>query len=115
MFVIVAYVPEDYVQPVIDALAESGAGEIGDYRRCAFTTKGEGTFQPMVGANPFIGSVDEVEVVDEVKVEMICLDEKASKAVKAMIAAHPYETPAYHLYPVLTLDEVEKLDSGQAQ
>ncbi|MGX9416528.1 NGG1p interacting factor NIF3 [Vibrio sp. RC27] len=106
MLVIAVYVPEDHVNVVIDAMATAGAGEIGDYRRCAFTIKGEGTFQPKAGATPFIGTVGEVEVVSERKIEMVCLRDKAKLAIQAMIQAHPYETPAYHILEAKTLEDL---------
>lgn len=106
MLLIAVYVPEDHVNVVIDAMAEAGAGEIGDYRRCAFTIKGKGTFQPKPGATPFIGSVGDIEVVSERKIEMVCLKDKAKAAIQAMIQAHPYETPAYHILEIKTLDDL---------
>lgn len=103
MNVIVAYVPTDYVDAVIEAMAQAGAGHIGDYRACAFKMKGQGQFQPMAGADPFIGSVGELEKVEEVRVEMVCEPPVTRAALLALISAHPYEEPAYHVLPAKTL------------
>lgn len=104
MYLVVVYVPVDHVDLVIEAMSAAGAGEIGGYRRCAFTTLGEGQFQPLAGANPFIGEVGQLEKVSEAKVEMVCLPEKIKAVLLALLAQHPYETPAYHVVEVKTLD-----------
>ncbi len=60
---LVTFVPHDALDDVIDALAAVGAGVIGDYERCAWTTDGEGTFRPLPGAHPTTGRVGNVERV----------------------------------------------------
>ena len=67
---------------------------------CSFTTKGEGRFKAHEGANPFIGSVGNVETVAEERIETIVPERGLKKVLKAMIAAHPYEEPAYDIYPL---------------
>src|SRR4051812_18346045 len=68
---VVTFVPVAAVDGVIDALADAGAGAIGRYDRCAFVAPGRGTFRPGTGAHPAIGTVGEIEVVDERRVEMV--------------------------------------------
>lgn len=107
MFAIVAYVPVDFVSIVIAAMSAAGAGEIGDYRSCAFVSHGLGQFEPKSGANPFIGELGKLEKVEEVRVEMVCENSAIKAALKALIEAHPYETPAYHAYQVQTLEDFD--------
>jgi hypothetical protein len=92
---IVTFVPEGDVQLVIDALAAAGAGAIGDYDRCAFTSPGEGTFRPGPGAHPVIGRPGDVEVVKESRVEMVMDRRDRDAVVAALRASHPYEEPAF--------------------
>jgi dinuclear metal center YbgI/SA1388 family protein len=92
---IVTFVPEGDVQLVIDALAAAGAGAIGDYDRCAFTTPGAGTFRPGPGAHPVIGRPGVVEVVNESRVEMVMDRSNRDAVVAALRASHPYEEPAF--------------------
>ncbi|HEY8391943.1 MAG TPA: Nif3-like dinuclear metal center hexameric protein [Capillibacterium sp.] len=99
-FKLVVFVPEAYVEQVLTALTEAGAGWIGNYSHCTFRTAGVGTFLPRDGANPFLGAVGEVASVAEVRLETIIPAWKREAAVKAMLAAHPYEEVAYDLYPV---------------
>ncbi len=83
--------PTPYAPPITAA----GAGAIGDYDSCTFTTSGEGRFRPLDGATPAIGSVGETEVVDEVRIESVMPRRHRGQVVAAMHAAHPYEEVAY--------------------
>ncbi len=98
------YVPADAAAPVRAALAEAGAGRIGDYDLASFSVQGEGRFRPLEGATPARGSVGTVEVVSEARIEVVLERSLRPAVVAAMIAAHPYEEPAY--------DVVELADPG---
>jgi hypothetical protein len=95
MYKICVYVPENSVETVKQAMFDAGAGRIGNYDSCCWQTKGVGQFRPLPGSNPAIGSLDVVEHVAEVKIELVCEDELVEAAVRAMKDAHPYEEPAY--------------------
>lgn len=94
---VVTFVPSAHVQRVIDAMATAGAGRLGDYERAAFLSEGTGTFRPLAGANPAVGSVGRVEQVAETRVEMAVSPSQVPGVVAALRAAHPYEEPAYDL------------------
>ena len=98
------YVPSDAAAPVRAALAEAGAGRIGDYDFASFSSQGEGRFRPLEGSNPMIGTIGEIETVAEVRVEVVVARHLRRQVVQAMLAAHPYEEPAY--------DVVELADPG---
>lgn len=98
---LVTFVPHDDAVRVLDALADAGAGVIGDYTRCAWTTSGVGTFRPGAGTSPVIGSVGQVEQVPETRLEMVLPRARRSQVVAALYAAHPYEEPAYDLYEIV--------------
>ena len=68
---LVTFVPRADANAVIDAMAAAGAGTIGDYERCTWSTEGIGSFRPLPGARPSIGSVGTIEQVPEVRVEMV--------------------------------------------
>lgn len=105
MFVIVTYIPSDYVLTVVEKMANAGAGEIGNYRACSFQQAGLGSFEPKAGAQPFIGEVGLLETVEEVRVEMVCAADKVKSVLATLIEHHPYETPAYHVLSALTLED----------
>lgn len=94
---LVVFVPHSDVPRLIDALAAAGAGAIGDYDRCAWTSEGIGTFRPLDGAHPSIGTVGQLEQVTETRVEMVVPAGRRSAVVAALRAVHPYEEPAFDL------------------
>ena len=98
------FVPAGDADRLREVLAEAGAGRIGDYDHASFSTPGEGRFRPLAGASPAIGTIGEVETVDEVRVEVVLPRHRRTPVVRAMLAAHPYEEPAY--------DVVELADPG---
>jgi len=83
-------------------LAAAGAGELGDYSRCAWTASGVGTFLPGAGARPAIGEVGEVTRVDETRIEMVLSRGRRAEVVAALRSAHPYEEPAFDLFELAT-------------
>lgn len=92
---LVVFVPVDAAAAVADAIFAAGAGAIGNYTRCSFRTKGEGTFQPQEGATPAIGRIGHDEQVEEMRLESIVPADKIGAVVAAMRQAHPYEEPAF--------------------
>ncbi|MGI8518627.1 MAG: Nif3-like dinuclear metal center hexameric protein [Acidimicrobiia bacterium] len=94
---LVTFVPVDSVAQVVDALAEAGAGTIGNYRGCSFRSEGMGAFLPQVGAAPAIGRVGQVEEAEEVRIEVLVTPSGAGAAVAALLATHPYEEPTFDL------------------
>src|SRR6185437_4169281 len=84
---VVVFVPVEETQAMLDALAKAGAGQIGDYERAAWSGVGEGTFRPLAGANPTIGTVGAVEVVAENRIEMILPRRRRRAVVEALVAA----------------------------
>jgi len=95
---VVTFVPEAHAEKVLDALAAVGAGEIGDYARCAWTVAGVGTFQPLPGASPTIGAVGDVTQVDETRIEMVLPRAARDEVIHALRTAHPYEEPAFDVF-----------------
>ncbi|TCN42648.1 dinuclear metal center YbgI/SA1388 family protein [Kribbella orskensis] len=100
---IVVYVPIDQTQAMIDALADAGAGRIGDYDRAAWSSTGEGTFRPLDGANPTIGRHGEIERVPESRVEMVMPRSRRRAVVAALKAEHSYEEPAFDVFETASL------------
>jgi hypothetical protein len=92
---IVTFVPVADAEAVLDALAVAGAGTVGDYTRCAYLGDGTGTFTPGVTTSPAIGEPGKVEHVKETRIETIAPRRLRSQVIRALLAAHPYEEPAY--------------------
>jgi dinuclear metal center YbgI/SA1388 family protein len=100
---IIVFVPVADADKVRTAMTGAGAGAIGDYDSASFSTPGEGRFRPLAGANPTIGSVGGLEVVDEVRIEVIADRGLRAKVIEALVAAHPYEEPAYDVVELASL------------
>ena len=100
---LVVFVPVADADRLLDALAEAGAGRIGDYERCAWTATGTGTFRPLPGASPTVGAVGEVERVEEARLEVVLPRGRRSRVLRALLGAHPYEEPAYDVFELATV------------
>jgi ribonuclease HI len=98
---LVVFVPADALDRVRDALFDAGAGRIGDYERCSFYTEGTGTFLPLEGSNPTVGEPGREERVAELRLETVYPAAREAEVVQALREAHPYEEPAFDLYPLL--------------
>jgi dinuclear metal center YbgI/SA1388 family protein len=97
---LVVFVPTEQFSQVRSALLPH-TESIGNYRDCSFSAAGEGTFLPLEGAQPAIGVIGELETVAEQRLELLVHKAQLPKAIRALIAAHPYEEPAYDCYPLL--------------
>ena len=97
---IVVYVPVTHTDIVLKALGEAGAGAIGNYSHCSFTTRGTGRFMPGAGTNPFIGQQGILEAVEEDRIETIIPRDRLKRVIEAMEAVHPYEEIAFDIYPL---------------
>lgn len=95
---VVVYVPVDGTEAMIGALSAAGAGRLGDYERCAWSSTGAGTFRPLTGANPALGRVGEIERVAESRVEMVLPRHRRRAVIEALRTAHPYEEPAFDVF-----------------
>ncbi len=103
MFHVAFYVPLAFAEKVKEAMFVAGAGSIGKYARCSFESKGIGQFEPLEGSHPFIGEEKKLEIVSELKVEMVCEKQYLNAAIAALKASHPYETPAYYVIETVSL------------
>ena len=101
LYKLAVFVPEQAFEEVREALADVGAGQIGDYEACAFSTEGTGFFKPGADTDPHIGTADgDVEAAAERKLEVEVARWNLGTVMAALQEAHPYEEVAYDLYPV---------------
>lgn len=98
---LVVFVPHSALEQVRDALFEAGAGRIGAYERCSWYADGTGTFRPLAGSTPTIGELGREEYVPEYRLETVFPEEAQPQVVSALRLAHPYEEPAFDIYPLL--------------
>lgn len=100
---LIVYVPVSEADRTRKALADAGAGKIGNYDSCSFSVRGTGRFRPNDRANPAIGSAGKIEEVEEERIEVLVpnLPSDLKRILKAVKEVHPYEEPAIHLLPMV--------------
>jgi dinuclear metal center YbgI/SA1388 family protein len=91
------YVPTANANQLKNALFAAGAGHIGNYSECSFSSQGVGSFKPMEGSNPKKGEHFVRDESEETKLELIMPNWLQANIVKAMKENHPYEEVAYQI------------------
>lgn len=107
LYQIIVYVPVSDAENLKQALFDAGAGRYHNYDQCAWETSGRGQFRPLQGANPAIGTLNEREYVDEIKIETICTHDSIHRVLEALLEAHPYEEPAYGVIELKTIEDFD--------
>ncbi len=97
---LVSFVPPTHQAQVLEAVFQAGAGKIGNYSGCSFTTTGMGSFTPNASAHPTIGQANQPETVEESRIEVLVPASKQQPVLAALKKAHPYEEVAYYLQPL---------------
>jgi hypothetical protein len=98
---LVVFVPREALDAVREAVFAAGAGRIGNYMRCSWYTEGTGTFFGGEGTSPAVGKAGREERASELRLETILPAERLEDVVAALRRAHPYEEPAFDVYPLV--------------
>ncbi|MDE6292315.1 MAG: hypothetical protein K2L98_01395 [Bacilli bacterium] len=98
---IVVTVPVDDTEKIRRVICEAGAGIIGEYSYCSMASKCVGTSMPSDNANPYMGTSNQIEYIEEDKLEVVCDVEKVKVVLKALRESHPYEEPAIDIIPLI--------------
>lgn len=99
-FKVEIFIPEEHVDELLETLARAHAGEIGKYDHCTSITRVEGTWRPLEGANPAVGTVGRLFTGSECKVEVNIREEHLLEAIQAVRGMHPYEEPVINVVPL---------------
>ena len=102
---LIVYCPFDIADKVRNAMFDAGAGNIGEYSECSFSSEGEGTFKASKTSTPYVGEKGKRHLENEVKIECIVPVHLKNRIITSMIAAHPYEEVAYDLFPLANYNE----------
>lgn len=98
---IIVTVPLENVDEIRNSICEAGAGIIGNYTNCSMSTRCIGTFKPNKEASPYIGEKNNLEFVEEEKLEVVCDVKLVKKVINKLRDVHPYEEPAIDIIPLL--------------
>ncbi|PCI31783.1 MAG: Nif3-like dinuclear metal center hexameric protein [Flavobacteriaceae bacterium] len=91
------YVPTSALEKVRSQLFNAGAGDIGNYSNCSFTTAGNGTFKGNSDSNPTIGEQNSLHTEAEFLLSVTFEKHKESGVLSALFNSHPYEEVAYEV------------------
>jgi dinuclear metal center YbgI/SA1388 family protein len=99
-FKVIVFVPRDDREAVMAGAFAAGAGRIGAYDECSFSTPGVGTFFGQEGANPAVGQAGRRESVREWRLELLCPADRLAAVLAAIRERHSYEEPAIDVVPL---------------
>lgn len=108
----VGFIPPESLEKVRAAVFAAGAGRIGDYTECSWSTLGTGTFRPGAGSDPAVGERGVFETVEELRFETVCDSDNVDVVCSAFVDAHPYEEPAFEVYPLRPSPEAREALTG---
>ena len=97
--------------PVSDArrlkvlLWEAGAGNIGNYSHCSFSSTGEGTFMGNNESKPYLGQKNVLNSEKEEKIEMLLPSYLQNKILNTLFSNHPFEEVAYERHLLENLNQ----------
>jgi len=97
---LVTFVPSEHEETVRNALFGAGAGHIGQYDQCSFSSNGLGSFRALPGTHPFAGDINKFHLEKEMRIETVFPAHLQKKIIRALLAAHPYEEVAYDVYRI---------------
>jgi dinuclear metal center YbgI/SA1388 family protein len=114
---LVFFCPAESTDRLVDKLSECGAGVIGHYSRCTFRSEGIGSFYGDETTSPSVGDRESPVATSEIRVEMVLPPGTERAAERCLLKSHPYETPAFDLYPLRERVEqpagrIGELDAG---
>lgn len=100
-FKIVTTIPEEYSDRLMDAINEVLTPFYPGYDRTFCMTRVTGTWRPLEGSDPFIGTTGVIETADEIRIEFIVRKKDLRCVLNKISEMHPYEEPAIDVIPCL--------------
>lgn len=95
---LVVFCPKEATENVRDSLFKAGAGYVGKYDRCSFTSEGKGTFRASKECNPYAGKIQKIHLENEDRIEVVFPKNLEANIISEMRKTHPYEEVAYQIY-----------------
>lgn len=102
---LVTYVPLENSNEVKNALFRAGAGAIGNYSDCSFSTEGTGSYKANEKANPVKGNIGEIHFEKEVQISVTFSTHLEKQVLTSLFKHHPYEEVAYEITMLENTDQ----------
>ncbi|WP_394751153.1 Nif3-like dinuclear metal center hexameric protein [Spongiimicrobium salis] len=99
------YVPKDDADRLKDALFSAGAGNIGKYSHCSFSTAGIGSYKAGKDAKPTKGTIGKTHLEEEIQLHITYTRAQEAEILKALRKNHPYEEVAYEIIGLDNTDQ----------
>ena len=99
------YVPQAQAEQVRNAMFAAGAGKLGNYDECSFSSNGEGSFRPSQNSSPYFGKKGERHIEDELQIQMVFQKHLTPQIVEALLSSHPYEEVAYEITSLVNANQ----------
>ena len=96
--------PKTHLSVVQEAIHKSGAGVIGKYSHCSIVQECIGYSKPLLGSNPYMGKINEIERIEEYLIQFICEKNRVKEVIEDIKKIHPYEEIAFDIYPLLEIN-----------
>ena len=100
---LVTFVPAESLDALRRAMSNAGAGRIGAYAECSFSSEGEGTFRGDESTDPAVGKAGRFERIPERRLEIVVRGEHLDGVIAALRKSHPYEEPPIDVYHLARL------------
>ena len=100
---LVVFVPLSHTDIIRQTLGEAGAGKIGNYDFCSFSSRGTGRFRGNEKSSPAVGEANKYEIVEEERIEVVVPREILEKVIEKVKLVHPYEEVAFDIYALENL------------
>ncbi|MBF0474988.1 MAG: Nif3-like dinuclear metal center hexameric protein [Deltaproteobacteria bacterium] len=102
MLKLTVFVPVGYEPVIRQALCRGAVGRLGAYDECSFQSRGWGSFRPGPNTSPFSGHKGQLNLEAETRLEVLLPKTELFAALTRLHDVHPYEEPAYDVYPLVT-------------
>lgn len=97
---LVTFVPTESADKVREALFSAGAGSIGNYDSCSYSSEGKGSFRAGEETNPYVGEKGKIHFEEEIRLETVFPKHLKGKVLSALLKSHPYEEVAFDIYKI---------------
>ncbi len=106
VFKIAVNLPPEFLERMMAAIDDSMDPLYPGYDHTFNYWPVKGTWRPLEGSDPYIGTVGKIEVADEVRLEFAVREKDLKSVLRAIRDAHPYEEPAIDVIPMYAWKEL---------
>lgn len=99
-------VPKEFKDAIMDEINASMEQIYPGYDRVFSVAAVEGTWRSLEGSNPYIGSVGEVSVEEELRIDFAVKEKDLKNVISAIVRIHPYEEPAIDVIPMMLWKDI---------